>query len=106
MVPPVVAAAGFTLMIDCLPLSTSRRVLHARSVAREAIEYVQKQTGTADYRLVDYGKGPALLTVTLTEFLRKSPVEAGAIVVASKAQDKDLLEALTRVASEIVVAAG
>ncbi len=106
MVPPVVAAAGFTLMIDCLPLSTSRRVLHARSVAREAIEYVQKQTGTADYRLVDYGKGPALLTVTLTEFLRKNPVEAGAIVVASKVQDKDLLEALTRAASEIVVAAG
>jgi hypothetical protein len=106
VVPPVVSAAGFTLMIDCLPLSTSRRVLHARSVAREAIEYVQKQTGTADYRLVDYGKGPALLTVTLTEFLRKSPVEAGAIVVASKAQDKDLLEAFTRMASEIVVAAG
>lgn len=106
VVPPVVAAAGFTLMIDCLPLSTSRRVLHARSVAREAIEYVQKQTNTADYRLVDYGKGPALLTVTLTEFLRKNPVEAGAIVVASKVQDKDLLEALTRAASEIVVAAG
>jgi hypothetical protein len=106
VVPPVVAAAGFTLFIDCLPLSTSRKVLHARSVAREAIEYVQKQTGTADYRLVDYGKGPALLTVTLTEFLRKSPVEAGAIVVASKVQDKDLLEALTRAASEIVVAAG
>jgi len=106
VVPPVVAAAGFTLMIDCLPLSTGRRVLHARSVAREAIEYVQTQTKTADYRLVDYGKGPALLTVTLTEFLRKSPVEAGAIVVASKVQDKDLLEALTRAASEIVVAAG
>lgn len=106
VVPPVVSAAGFTLMIDCLPLSTSRRVLHARSVAREAIEHVQKQTNTADYRLVDYGKGPALLTVTLTEFLRKNPVEAGAIVVASKAQDKDLLEAFTRVASEIVVAAG
>jgi hypothetical protein len=102
----VPTVSGFTLMIDCLPLSTSRKVLHARSVAREAIEYVQQQTGTIDYRLVDYGKGPALLTVALVELLRKRPVEAGAIVVASKAQDKDLLEAFTRAASEIVVAAG
>lgn len=103
-VPSVSAEKGFTLMIDCLPLSTGRRVLHARQVSQEAIDYVQKQTGTLDYRLVDYGKGPALLTVALSELLRKRPVEAGAIVVASKTQDRDLLEALIRAASEVVVA--
>lgn len=54
-----------TLYVDCIPIGRAAKTL--ASYIEKAQEGVAKESGVADYRLVDYGKGAPLLVKYVLE---------------------------------------
>lgn len=57
---------GFRLFVDCLPIKGSA-TLSADGLVQSAIKLAAEKAGVLDYRLVEYGKGPAYVVMALAE---------------------------------------
>lgn len=92
---------GFTLYIDCLPVKgiTLTNVDDLLAPIREKVE--SEEGAGMHYRLIEYGKGPALLAASLEESFAANP-PVGDYFVMSKVTDAPVLEVLIRTAGTVV----
>lgn len=101
--PPAPEKCDFTLFIDCRPTRSSVLVVELATLLRPLLDKVASDFGVQDYRLVEYGKGPAALASYLRQSLAAKPLRGVGVVVSTRTQEcQHTLFVLSELASEIV----
>ncbi len=91
---------GFFLLVDAL-VEKGATLKRVDDLIRPVREELEQKTQCVSYRLLDFGKGPAMLAAGLREALSTNR-PSGVFTVDSRAVDPAVLEVLTEFADNIV----
>jgi hypothetical protein len=98
----VVNGKGFALYVNCKPIKGGRPCITARVLAWPSIKAVEKEHGVADYRLVEYARGPAAVVAHLAESLAQHPPAGVSVTLNMRTDEAHFLSLLEELATEVV----
>lgn len=95
------APEGYTLFVDCAPVTDNADVVDATSFFAKAKEKITTELGVSDYRLVDYGKGQGAFVAAVGFFVDQEKV-SGIILDSRTPEGLLVLSDLTSKAANVV----
>ena len=85
--PSPAQTLGFTLYINCHPIKSPTPALDARTILTPITIGVATEHGVADYRMIEYGQGPAHLADARRKHLTANPITGVSITVDAKTDE-------------------
>lgn len=93
---------GYTLYVDCYPISNGVRPTNASEILAAGATAVANELKLPHYRMADYAKGPAALSVWLDERLAEQYQYADVFIDSRTAEARDTLTIFEKYAATIV----
>jgi hypothetical protein len=95
-------AATLVVFVDCLPIKGHGAVTSLEDLISPLARQVAESNGVSDYRLIDYAKGGALLSVAFEDYLQTASFAAPIYVDSFSPSAKAVLDVLTRYAATVI----
>ena len=102
---PVERALGFTLYVNCGPTKTPNgdpRPELASTRISHVLHELEKATGTAHYKVIDYGKGVGIFAAAVARDLLERPPVRPVIITTAGHEALDCLQAFEAAATTVI----